>query len=145
MNSAIFHDQHERIWVDDFGPFVFAKVTKLAASHEMKSANIKTVEAIRQQVKKFKFVYFILDTSETEDLTAGKLTDYCTDCLSDQFKVGLEYVAFLTPKNSSAASTLHAALRSLPLRGAIGMHESFERALHHTTCLWQDRMGRSGL
>jgi hypothetical protein len=143
MNSAIFHDKHERIWIDDFGPFVFAKVTKLAASDEMKTANMKTVEAIRHQVKKFKFVYFILDTTETEDFTAAKLADFYTHRLADLFKVGLEYVAFLTPKSSTSANTLHAALRSLPLRGPIGMHESFERALHHTTCLWQDRMGRS--
>jgi hypothetical protein len=145
MNSSLsYNDKHERIWIDDFGPFVFAKVNRLATSDQMKSANMKTIEAIRHQVKKFKFVYFILDTTETEDLSMVTLIDYCTHCLADQFKAGLEYAAFLTPKNSSAASTLQSALRTLPLRSAIGIHDSFERALHHTTRLWQDRMGQVG-
>ena len=146
MTSTVsFQDEHKRLWIDDFGPFVFAKMSKLGTSQEMKNANQKTIEAIKHQVKKFKFVYFILDTTETEELTTTSFIEYCNHCLADQFKAGLEYAAFLSPRNGSAATTLQAAVKSLPVRSAVGIHESFERALHHTTRLWQDRMGRSVL
>jgi len=146
MNSAInFQDQHERIWIDDFGPFVFAQIKSLAAASEMKNANVKAIEAIRHQAKKFKFVFSILDTTETESLTYDKLMDYYQQSLIRQFKAGLEYTAFLRPRNEYSAEVLAMAVKAFTLRSSIGVHETFESALHHTTQLWQARLSRAVL
>lgn len=112
MNSAIsYEDHHERIWIDNFAPFIFGQVTKLPTVPMMSKANAKKVEAVRHQVGKFNFAYSIIDTSEIDEANVDAITEYCNGSLLGQFKEGLEYVAFLTPKNRIAARALNEALR----------------------------------
>ena len=144
MNSAVtYSDKNERLWIDDFAPFVFGHVTRLSEAQGMKKSNAKKVEAIKHQVDKFKFAYFIVDTSEIEECNASAFAEYCNCSLCEQFKAGLEYVALLTPKNRATAKVLTEAIKSLSFRASIGMYENFERALHHTTNLWSSHLGRA--
>lgn len=146
MTSAInFQDRHGRIWIDDFGPFVFGQLKNLATPSDMKNANTKSIEAIRHQAKRFKFVFSILDTTETESMTYNTLMDYYHQSLLGQFKAGLEYLAFLRPRNEHSAEVLSMAVKAFTLRSSIGVHETFESALHHTTRLWQSRLSRAAL
>lgn len=137
-----YQDKHERLWIDDFGPFVFAQVSRLSSPSEMKQVNAKKVEAVRHQVNKYKFAFSIVDTTEIEESNIAAFVDYCNASLSDQFKAGLEYVALLKPKNQFA-SALNEAVKALSFRPMLGIHESFERALQHTTQLWSGKLGHS--
>jgi hypothetical protein len=110
---------------------------------EMKKVNAKKVEAVRHQVNKFKFAFSIVDTTEIEESKIAAFVDYCNASLSDQFKAGLEYVALLKPKNQFAASALSEAVKVLSFKPMLGIHESFERALQHTTQLWSGKLGHS--
>lgn len=141
--ATSYQDKHERLWIDDFGPFVFAHVTSLSSANEIKKVNVKKVEAVRHQVSKYKFAYSIVDTSDIEESNIAAFVDYCNASLGDQFKAGLEYVALLKPKNQFAASALHEAVKALSFRGLLGIHETFERALQHTTQLWSGKLGHS--
>lgn len=141
MNAAVsFQDKYERTWIDEFGPYVFAQVARISDSSEVKKTNARKIDAVKHQVNKFKFAYTILDTSEVEEPSAAAFAEYCNSRLADQIKAGVEYVAFLTPKNRQAANALNEALKSLSFKSMIGVHESFERALHYTNQLWSYRL-----
>ncbi len=127
--NIVFDEGFAKVWSDERSPIVFANVRQMPLSKvgffELCERHI---ELIRQIRKRFERVYSITDLSGCSPFPLGIAFDYAQSFIPRQFRAGVQFKAFIKPRNLVSRTTLDTVLRVTDNPG-IGVYESFEGAL----------------
>jgi hypothetical protein len=128
--NVVVDNEFARIWSDNATPIVFTFVRKIPEQLEMlEFLQKKQEELIKVINSKFNEVYCICDFSECRPAPFEILFECSVGRLIQQGKLGLNFKAFVAPKNRLAQSALAEMLNSYDETKA-SIFKSFEESLN---------------
>ncbi len=126
--NVVFDEDFAKVWSDGYSPCIFATmyhIPSLTRFKEMSEAYLKLVKKLSNEYRE---VYGISNLSESQPISIEALYLYYNSYLPKQFQNGLQYKAYVKPKNLFSQFSLEEVLKGLDPQ-KVGVFNTFEEAL----------------